>query len=92
VNQNVNKLNTLPQLICITLNVRGIRDATKRPRNLEWAKRQRVDILMLQETHITHDIVESVNRDWNGQCFHSYGETNARGVSIYLLTTRQMLR
>ncbi len=72
------------RLTCITLNIRGIRDASKRASVIEWAKQQKIDILMLQETHVTQDIEQVVNRDWSGKCFHSFGERNARGVSIFV--------
>ncbi len=67
---------------CITLNVRGLRNGEKRKCVFEWAKLQKADVLMLQETHMTADMVDQVNKDWPGSSHHSFGNSNARGVSI----------
>ena len=41
-----------------TLNVRGIRNKNKRRSIFQWARDKQIDILCLQETHITNDIVK----------------------------------
>lgn len=37
---------------------------------------------MLQETHITTDNMEQIDKEWLGLSCHSFGTANARGVSI----------
>ena len=66
-----------------TLNVRGIRNKDKRRSVFLWAKEKNIDILCLQETHITEEIVNSVNKDWNGEILHSITNSSfSRGVAI----------
>ncbi len=72
----------MSKLHCVTLNVRGLRDKVKRKCIVEWAKQQKADVLMLQETHVTDDIVNEFDKDWSGLTYHSFGSSRARGVSI----------
>ena len=67
----------------ISINVRGLRDVVKRRAIFNYY-RQRSDILFIQETHSckTDEIVwES---EWGGDIIYGHGETNARGVGIFL--------
>ena len=65
----------------IALNVRGVRDQTKRQAVFKWISNQKANICFLSETYITHDIVDNVNTDWTGLCYHSYGIKHAKGAS-----------
>ena len=68
---------------CVTLNTRSLRDSLKRKRIFQWLEEKNVQIACLQETFITDEIVRSVDRDWNGQIFHSVStSSHSRGVSI----------
>ena len=69
-------------LTCLTLNVKGIRDKTKRLCIFKWLLRQKAHVYFLQETHITEDIALDCDRDWKGTTFHCFGTSNSRGVSI----------
>ena len=41
----------------ISLNVRGIRDRVKRKTIFDWVRTRRADVVMLQETYSTPDII-----------------------------------
>ena len=65
----------------ISLNVRGLREATKR-RAIFSYYRTRCNILCLQETHSDEKTIDMWRNEWGGRCYASHGETNARGVAI----------
>ena len=69
----------------ISLNVQGLRDKSKRLRLNQWLFHQKSDITLLQETHFTNDLVQTLTDEfveWN--LYHSFGESNCRGVSILI--------
>lgn len=68
----------------LTLNVQGLRDKNKQKRVFEWSKQQRANILYLQETHLTTDIIQSFNNQFNGTVLHSCGTSNSRGVAVLI--------
>lgn len=66
-----------------SFNVNGLRDGLKRRTILSYC--QQWDIILLQETHISClREATSFFKDWNGRCFHSFGDPRSRGVSILL--------
>lgn len=69
----------------ITLNVQGLRDNQKRLRLLQWIKEQRADVIFLQETHFTPDIVSRVNSDFaDFHTYHSFGSNLSKGCSVLI--------
>ena len=68
----------------ISLNVRGMRDRSKRETILGWAKMRKGDVVMLQETYSTYDIEEKWRKEWGGQVFYSHGSNHSKGVLILL--------
>jgi hypothetical protein len=48
-------ISTMDLLHLVSLNVQGIRDPVKRFLVAEWMKLHSVDVLCLQETHVTPD-------------------------------------
>ena len=68
----------------LTLNVQGVRDKNKQARLFQWGKQQKANILFLQETHITNDIQQNFDRQFNGTVAHSPGTSNSRGVAILI--------
>ena len=70
--------------IC-SLNVRGIRNQLKRRKIFYWCKQNHFDIICLQETHLTKEIISIADRDWNGHCYHSLSNSSyCKGVSIFI--------
>ena len=68
-----------------TLNVQGLRDSQKRSRFLQWINQQRINILMIQETHFTTDIVSKVNLEFEKfNLYHSLGSNHSRGCSVII--------
>lgn len=72
----------------LSLNVQGLRDKQKRARLIQWAKYQSADILLLQETHFTNILENELNIEFSEwDLYHSFGETNSRGCSIFIKNT-----
>jgi len=68
-----------------TLNVKGIRNAQKRRTILNWANMNNIQILCVQETFFTVDIIDQVKYDWKGLQYHSVSDSShSRGVSIFI--------
>ena len=68
-----------------TLNCRGLRTESKRKKVLYWLKSKSFDIICLQETYFTQNLVETIKREWGGQLFHSLSNSvHARGVSVLI--------
>ena len=66
----------------ISFNANGLQAEVRRQRTLMWATHQRVDILMLQETHSTPNEESDWRHDWKGEIYLSHGTSNSRGVGI----------
>ena len=72
------------QIKVLSLNVRSMRDYNKRKIMYKYFRDHNADIIMLQETHITNDVAKRWKTEWGGQWYNSFGESNARGVSILM--------
>ena len=51
----------------LSLNVRGVRAATKRKALFTWLNERRYDIIFLQETYSTVDVEDSWRTPWRGK-------------------------
>ena len=72
-------------LTFLTLNVRGFRSAHKRKKVLLWALNRNVDVILLQETHLTQELEYITNSHWKlYEINYSHGRSNAKGVLIGL--------
>ena len=69
-------------LIFGSWNVKGIRDPVKRTKILKHLKSLQMDIIFLQETHLTKDNECKLKARWMGETFHSTFSSRMRGVSI----------
>ena len=69
--------------IC-SLNCKGLQQSEKRKRLIEWSNQQKCDLLLMQETHFTNDMLNKLNNEFNGKMFVSIGSSNSRGVAIWL--------
>ena len=75
--------------VCVTLlslNVRGIRDRTKRNNIFAWCKSKGCDIVFLQETYSNGRmyIEERWSSEWDGSMFFSHGSNHSRGALVLL--------
>ena len=67
----------------ISLNVRGLSNFKNRKSILSWCRKQKVDIIFLQETHSTVQKEKQWKAEWGGPIELAHGSTNARGVGIF---------
>ncbi|TWW77432.1 Transposon TX1 uncharacterized 149 kDa protein ORF 2 [Takifugu flavidus] len=65
-----------------TLNVNGARDARKQALVFDTAKRKRIDVLFLQETHSDCGIEADWEKEWEGQVLLSHNTTLSGGVGL----------
>ena len=68
----------------ISLNVRGISNYKKRRTIFTWCRKQKADIIFLQETHSTERNEVAWKREWGAPLYYSHGANNARGVVILI--------
>ena len=68
----------------LSLNVRGISNFRKRRTIFTWCKKQKVDVIFLQETHSTKDNELFWKRKWGAPFFCSHGASNSCGVAILI--------
>ena len=84
------ELSHLKKLRKITLNVRGLRQSHKRQILFTWLKKHKYDIICLQETYCTRDILSDFDKNWGAKTWHSESISNhSRGVCIMINTELQ---
>ena len=66
----------------LSLNVRGVRAATKRKALFTWLNERRYDIIFLQETYSTVDVEDIWRTQWRGKLFFAHGSNHSCGVMI----------
>ena len=65
-----------------SLNVRGLRRKTKRKQLFSFFKREKYDIVCLQETHVTDDIVDEWKSEWKDGFLYHPGASKSCGQII----------
>ena len=68
----------------ISLNVRGIRDSSKRNGIFTWCREKRADVVFLQETYSSKDTEDRWSSNWDGKCLYSHGSSHSKGVLILI--------
>ena len=68
----------------ISLNTRGISNYRKRRKIFTWLRKQKPDVVFLQETHSTQGNEVFWQREWGARLIRSHGANNARGVAILI--------
>lgn len=68
----------------LSWNVKGANLAIKRKKLLLYLKQKKVDIALLQETHLDNEESTTLQRDWVGKVFFSAYSSNKRGVAILI--------
>ena len=65
-----------------SLNVRGIRDFKKRKSIFNYLYKNKVDVVLLQETHVDKDIITQIATERQGKSIHNMGTSQTAGVAI----------
>ena len=68
----------------ISLNTRGISNYRKRRTIFTWLRKQKPDVIFLQETHSTQGNEACLQKEWGATLICSHGANNARGVAILI--------
>ena len=68
----------------VSLNTRGISNFRKRRTIFSWLRKQKPDVVFLQETHSTKGNEATWKKEWGATLFCSHGANNARGVAILI--------
>lgn len=74
----------MSDLKLISLNVKGINHVVKRQKLLSFFQKEKCQIALLQETHLSDIEHMKLRRNWVGQVFFSSYKSNSRGVAILL--------
>ena len=69
--------------IC-SLNARGLQNKLKRVTLFSQLKKQKYDIICLQETHVTEKDTKLWEKQWGGKCFFNLGTNKSRGEVILI--------
>ena len=73
-----------------SLNVRGLRDQTKRRSIFTFLKDQNATIYFLQETFSEPSDENIWKKEWGGELFFSHGTKHSKGVCILINPTAQL--
>ena len=65
-----------------SVNTQGLRSLDRRQAAFRFFQRHKYDLIFLQETHWTGDLLSTIKRDWNGDIFCNHGTDSSRGVAI----------
>ena len=68
----------------LSLNVRGIRDATKRRGTFSYLKDEKAAVYFLQETYSEKEDETVWKKEWGGDIIFSLGSNRSRGVCILI--------
>ena len=68
----------------LSLNVRGLGNFRKRRAIFTWCRKQKADLIFLQETHATKNCESQWKKEWGSSIMFSHGRTNARGVAVLI--------
>ena len=74
----------LESIKLLSLNVKGLSNFHKRRAFFSWCRKQKADLIVLQETHSTLERQDQWRKEWGASVLFSHGSTNARGVAILI--------
>ena len=66
----------------ITLNCNGLRSNLKRKSLFKYLKKNKYDIICLQETFVKDSDIEQWSKEWKGGLFHCSGTSHSKGQVI----------
>jgi len=73
----------------LSLNVRGFRDLNKRKSIFTWVRNGKADIIFLQETYSTSDVIDSWKYQWPEDMYYSHGSNHSKGFLVLIRETFQ---
>ena len=68
--------------IVTSINTRGLRCQDRRKNAFTLFQRNRMDMILLQETHWTVNMEMEIRQQWGGEIIFNHGTNSARGVAI----------
>ena len=75
--------NSTESLRIISLNVKVIVSANKCRKIFIWFKKQKADVIFMQETHCTKNKLNGFKNSWNGNSYYGLTDSaHSRGVGI----------
>lgn len=74
----------MASLRIMSWNVNGLNSANKRRRVFHWIKKQKCDIIGMQETHIKRSDSKYIMNKYIGEEFYSLTDKKKRGVVTYI--------
>lgn len=74
----------LAMTILASINSQGLRSSDRRQTAFSFFRRNRLDVIFLQETHWSIDIEMQIKREWDGEAIFNHGTNTARGVAILI--------
>ncbi|KAJ1197559.1 hypothetical protein NDU88_001416 [Pleurodeles waltl] len=77
-------LGAMTAVSCLTWNVRGLNDQRKVRHVSAYIQRHRIDVCLLQETHLEAQTMKRLRAGWIGVCHGAVFSRYARGVAILL--------
>ena len=74
-------VDRLKELNLLTINFRGMRNKKKRDSTFKWIKRQKSDIIFIQEAYCMENDVDTWKKEWGGEesCLHSSTVQTVKG-------------
>ena len=81
----LSKQNLKPDTIkLLSLNVRGLSNFKKRRAIFSWCRKQKADLIFLQEKHSCKEREAQWKKERGAEILFSHGHTNARGVAVLM--------
>ena len=67
-----------------SLNSQGLRSPDRHQTAFSFYQRNRMDVVLLQETHWTAEMEIQIKCEWNGEAIFNHGSNTARGVAVLI--------
>ena len=68
----------------ITINTDGLWSDDRQHNAFSFFRKNRLDIILLQETHWMSELETQLKSEWNGDAFFSNGTNTSRGVAVLI--------
>ena len=74
----------IDKVTIMSMNCRGLSDLKKRRDVMQFIRSKRINIVFLQDTHLTTQTIPYFDTLWNGMSYHSCHSSRSRGTSILI--------